>query len=310
MEENIEELVNEFSWSKSRMEVFEDCKRKYYYQYYGSWNGWSYLASDNNRELYIMKNLQTIPLWIGKTVHENIRWIIERTRAGKSINLDQVLEKISEKMDYEWYSSSNGFSRDDPKRILFLEEHYYEIQIYDEQKDIAFDRVAGCIERFLSDDIYLMEICDLSISALAIEKIDSFLLGAGKVYVVPDLMLWDGDHIKLYDWKTGARFHSESIDFQLYIYALYCFLTTGISLGSIEAIGVNLNNQQRRIIKPLDKVLLNTIQKICSSMHRMNECLNDPVMNDARIEDFPQTTYTEKCKRCKFRGACLTQECD
>ena len=31
------DLVNEFSWSRSRDATFQDCRRKYYLHYYGSW---------------------------------------------------------------------------------------------------------------------------------------------------------------------------------------------------------------------------------------------------------------------------------
>ncbi|HEY6105359.1 MAG TPA: PD-(D/E)XK nuclease family protein, partial [Anaeromyxobacteraceae bacterium] len=34
------ELANEFSWSKSRHDKFQDCRRAYFYAYYGSWGGW------------------------------------------------------------------------------------------------------------------------------------------------------------------------------------------------------------------------------------------------------------------------------
>jgi len=32
-------IVNEFSWSRSRDNTFQDCRRKYFYHYYGSWVG-------------------------------------------------------------------------------------------------------------------------------------------------------------------------------------------------------------------------------------------------------------------------------
>ena len=34
------DLVNEFSWSRSRDHTFQDCRRKYFYHYYGAWGGW------------------------------------------------------------------------------------------------------------------------------------------------------------------------------------------------------------------------------------------------------------------------------
>ena len=39
------DLQNEFSWSKSRHEKFDECRRAYFYTYYGSWGGWSAGAS-------------------------------------------------------------------------------------------------------------------------------------------------------------------------------------------------------------------------------------------------------------------------
>ena len=33
-------LLPEFSWSLSRHGTFETCRRQYYWNYYGSWQGW------------------------------------------------------------------------------------------------------------------------------------------------------------------------------------------------------------------------------------------------------------------------------
>jgi hypothetical protein len=32
-------LENKFNWSVSRDGVFQECPRRYYFQYYGSWGG-------------------------------------------------------------------------------------------------------------------------------------------------------------------------------------------------------------------------------------------------------------------------------
>ena len=53
------ELKNEFSWSKSRDETFRECHRKYYFQYYGYWNGWKENADQRVRLTYVLKKLQT-----------------------------------------------------------------------------------------------------------------------------------------------------------------------------------------------------------------------------------------------------------
>src|SRR3989337_885626 len=36
----VADLVNEFSWSRTRDNAFKECRRRYYYQYNGAWGGW------------------------------------------------------------------------------------------------------------------------------------------------------------------------------------------------------------------------------------------------------------------------------
>ena len=50
---------NEFSWSKTRDEIFKSCPRKYWFAYYGFWNGWLKDAPERARRIYVLKNLKT-----------------------------------------------------------------------------------------------------------------------------------------------------------------------------------------------------------------------------------------------------------
>ena len=40
------DLANEFSWSRSRDATFHECRRRYFYQYYGAWGGWETTAPE------------------------------------------------------------------------------------------------------------------------------------------------------------------------------------------------------------------------------------------------------------------------
>jgi hypothetical protein len=51
------DLANVFSWSRSRAGMFEDCRRRYYYHYYGAWGGWDSNAPPDIRRLYVLKQL-------------------------------------------------------------------------------------------------------------------------------------------------------------------------------------------------------------------------------------------------------------
>jgi hypothetical protein len=48
------ELKNEFSWSKTRDEVFKNCPRQYWFAYYGYWNGWLENAPERTRQIHIL----------------------------------------------------------------------------------------------------------------------------------------------------------------------------------------------------------------------------------------------------------------
>src|SRR5829696_2054878 len=66
----VADLTNDFSWSRSRDGCFDDCKRRYYYQYYGSWGGWAIDAPPDVRRIYILKQLATRQMWAGRIVHD------------------------------------------------------------------------------------------------------------------------------------------------------------------------------------------------------------------------------------------------
>src|SRR5512138_989447 len=85
------DLQNEFSWSKSRHEKFRECRRAYYFTYYGSWGGWEAPAGSAVRELYVLKKLSSRWQWAGSVVHEAIRQLLEKARLrGELTPVDQL----------------------------------------------------------------------------------------------------------------------------------------------------------------------------------------------------------------------------
>ena len=56
------DLANVFSWSRSRAGMFEECRRRYYYHYYGAWGGWDSNAPPDIRRLYVLNPRSANPL--------------------------------------------------------------------------------------------------------------------------------------------------------------------------------------------------------------------------------------------------------
>jgi len=50
--------ANEFSWSRTRDNVFQECRRRYCYHYYGAWGGWD-IATDPAARAW--RRLQSVP---------------------------------------------------------------------------------------------------------------------------------------------------------------------------------------------------------------------------------------------------------
>ena len=86
------ELVNDFSWSRTRDNVFQECRRRYYYQYYGAWGGWDADADPLIRRLYILKQLATRQMWAGRLVHEAVERSLLALRDGHGLSESSLIE--------------------------------------------------------------------------------------------------------------------------------------------------------------------------------------------------------------------------
>src|SRR5215468_11631389 len=120
----VPEHVNAFSWSRTRDNVFQECRRRYYFQYYGAWGGWDPGAEPLVRRLYILKQLATRQMWAGRLVHEAIeRWLLA-TRDGHGLSEASLIEDTVRQMREEWKGSRHGVYRESPKRPSLFEHEY------------------------------------------------------------------------------------------------------------------------------------------------------------------------------------------
>src|SRR5207253_5527500 len=123
------ELTNDFSWSRSRDNSFQECKRKYYYHYYGAWGGWDAAASPEVRRLYVLKQLASRQQWAGRVVHDAVEMALHVFAQGRDIPVEPFIADVIERMRGDWRSSKAGRYRDNPKTTaLRSEEHTSELQ--------------------------------------------------------------------------------------------------------------------------------------------------------------------------------------
>ncbi len=227
-------LQNEFRWSVSRQSCYEECPKRYWYSYYGSWDGWPKNAFDPNRVidplaalLYRLKQIQTLPLYVGSIVHKSLETSL--TNSHKNLPSVETLQAeaiqrfrkgIKEAQTHKW--------KDHPKKFTNLAEWYYEsirnkAPPGDDELKIYEEKIHQMVASWRNSPAITQLILAPDSRWSGIEKNIEFLTGGTiPTIVVIDFMLYwptrDGDILIIFDWKTGGE-RKENIE-QLYAYAL------------------------------------------------------------------------------------------
>lgn len=308
---NFEERENEFSWSKSRHNKFNGCLRDYYYHYYASWGGYYWEEAPRTRELYMMKNLSSIPMWIGENVHWHINWILNRLFKSKSpVSIEGALNRLHKNMEIDWHISKTGHYLGEPGKVPGLVEHYYDELSSDKGFDEAYELAERSLMNFYKKSIYNQLLEKPSIELLAAEEFEYSDIRGIKVWVVCDVvLLWDGCFY-IIDWKTGKTINKEGLEFQLAIYAIHLLNKIyqqndlKLNLEDIQVVSSHLfvGEEYTHSIEE-DKLKIGD-EKIVSSANKMKALLRNPEENIAFEEDFPMTKNTDLCIKCNFRKAC------
>ena len=141
------DLANEFSWSRSRDATFQDCRRKYFYHYYGAWGGWEAEAPADIRRLYVLKQLASRQMWAGRIVHDAIEMALHIYREGREVPAEPFIADVVERMRGEWRSSRDGRYHATPK-TLALFEHEYALGLKPEVWQALSRHVQSCLRNF------------------------------------------------------------------------------------------------------------------------------------------------------------------
>jgi hypothetical protein len=296
-------LVNEFSWSRSRDNLFQECRRKYFYHYYGAWGGWEPDAPDEARRLYVLKQLSSRQQWAGKTVHEAVEWALRALFEGRELPESWLVDETVKRMRREWKASNDRQYWQNPKSAALF-EHEYGVTVRPEEWQLLRDHVVRCLRNFYRLDL-LADIRQTPRERwIMIEEIRAFDFEGTPVYGAPDFAYWSREErLALVDWKTGNGDPEES-GFQLGIYALYAKEVLKVEPQRVDLVLVNLREPKASRI-PWDEKLLEEIkERFRLSVRSMKAWLRDPSSNVAVMEDFEKTEDLRLCRRCNFRSAC------
>lgn len=297
------ELTNEFSWSRSRDSVFSECKRRYFYHYYGSWGGWDAAASEEVRRLYVLKQLASRQMWAGRVVHDAIEMALHVFAARREVPVEPFIADVVQRMREEWRSSRDGRYRDNPKSLALF-EHEYATALKPEVWQMLRGGVVNCLRNFFRLPL-LGDIRKTPPEHWSIEHWSKVLDFEGTpMWIAPDFGFWTAEgRLALIDWKTGAA-DPDAAAFQLGCYALYAKDMLGVDPENVDLLEVNLREP---LVTPhtWDAARLADIrEQLRLSIRGMKAYLADPERNVAVIDAFERTEELRICRWCNYRAVC------
>ena len=298
----VRDLVNEFSWSRTRHGAFQECRRRYYYQYYGAWGGWDPAAAPATRALYVLKQLGTRQMWAGRLVHEAVERSLLALRMGHALSEASLVEDIVRQMREEWKGSRDAVYRESPKRTGLF-EHEYGVPVKDGEWQALRDHVVRCVRNFYRLPLFAEIKRTPTDRWILLEDIGSFPWEETRIVTAPDFGFWNTeDRLQLVDWKTGGN--GDGAALQLGGYALYALEVLGVALPRVDLLEVNL--REGRVSRhPWDEGSLDRVKDhIRLSVRSMKAYLKDAEKNVAEEDDFEKAEDVRICRWCNFRGVC------
>ncbi|MEX1186948.1 MAG: PD-(D/E)XK nuclease family protein [Gemmatimonadaceae bacterium] len=295
----------EFSWSSSRELLFERCRRRYFWHYYGSSNGWERTSSDVAKTAWRLKNLTSFDVQVGTEVHERAKDYVASVLDGRPIPVASLIETTMKALD-ELYARSQDLEsfQARPKRHPVAYGAYYKRGVLENQLLRARARAVKCIDNLVSSAIWDEVGRAGKEGTVMVEPLSTFQVGGITVYAVPDLVYLTNNEWTIVDWKTGVA--DEGSD-QLAVYGLYIrealSLTNPTSHYPTKL--VHLQSGKVDVVRFTDSEILAVRTRIECSAADMRDMLVDILTNRPKaMSGFQLTDDPSECRICPFFQLC------
>tara|TARA_B100001123_G_scaffold22311_1_gene24374 strand:+ start:88 stop:969 length:882 start_codon:yes stop_codon:yes gene_type:complete len=277
-------------WSSTRYEIFSECKRKYYYQYYSKFDN-----EYKKEKIDLLKKMTSIPMEIGNISHDVIKEVLERLKKSTA-PIDQK--------KFEAYVKNIAQVR--------TKKNFFEIYYKGQEKieiDQLFQKTHVSLLNFLESERFEW------IKESAISEIENWIIepqGFGesrldglKLYCKVDFLFPSGEKIIILEWKTGRK-DEEKHSKQLVGYAAWASFHLDRKASDIEPIIVYLHPEYEEILlKPTDGELIEYKERIFSETKEMyGYCTNYEENIPLAKEAFPMLEDTSVCRYCNYKELC------
>lgn len=281
-------------WSISRYEVFDKCKRQYYFSYYSK-----YVDSIPVYKINQLKELTSVPLEIGNVVHDVLEAFLQRLQRSDS--------RIDEKRFFEYARrlASQYFTEK-----TFLEIYYGYTDKID--MDNVLKKIYECLENFINSPIYswifMVAIRDRSNWMIEPGGYGETRLGGLKAYCKMDFLLPVDNEIHILDWKTGKRDEVKHAA-QLLGYAAATNHNFNVPLKYIFPKIVYLHPDYDELqVECGDKDFGHLYKIIRDQTQEMYAfCQNAEQNIPKQFDTFSMSPSPTLCKQCRFQELCFPE---
>jgi len=288
------DFTDVLGWSYSRFATFQQCKRKYYYEYYRKRD------IENVAKINALKELTTVPLEIGNISHKLIQALLSR------------LQKTAEEIDREkFYDYARRITHDVCREKKFEDVHYGKRDKIDLDAEIL-QPVAQAMKNFLLSDRlqWLFEEALVTKNDWIIEfdeknKYGECRIDNQKAYCKVDFMFPVDDRLYIIDWKTGKEDYSKH-SVQLRGYAGWANFQFGTDYSQISTTIAYLLPDYKETTVVLNEYDIDDFAlRIREQTDTMYEYCEVPELNiPFPKEKFEMTPLENFCKTCKYREIC------
>lgn len=280
----------QLGWSTTRSETFRTCRRRYFFQYYTR-----YVPEVPAYHLQRLRNLSSIPMTVGQSVHEVLAAVLNRlVRTSKSIDQARFGRYVSQTIDKQLASSE-------------LMEVYYK-QRLNPDTDELMKLTFACLEQFLSSDRYTWFQDVLKGDPNYLIEPPGYgeaRLQAMKIYAKVDCLLEVNGEIVILDWKTGGQDPAKHLR-QLLGYAAWAEHNLQLPTNRICCVAAYLKSPYQEITKqPTRADLQGLAAEVAAEIQQMESLCHDSERNiPLPIEEFGITENLGYCRNCQFRELC------
>jgi hypothetical protein len=288
------EFTDILGWSYSRFATFQQCKRKYFYEYYAKRD------IENVAKIRVLRELTTVPLEVGNISHKLIQTLLKR------------LQKTSEEIDLEkFYDYAQRTTMDICREKVFEDVYYKKRDRIDFETEI-FGQVSQAMKNFLTSERlqWLFEEALVTNADWIVELDDRSKYGECRIndlkaYCKVDFMFPIDEGLHIIDWKTGKEDYAKH-SLQLRGYAGWANFQFGTDYSLIRTTIAYLLPEYNETSVVLNEYDIDDFaRQVKEQTDLMYEFCEVPELNiPLPKERFEMTQVVNFCKSCKYRELC------